>query len=135
MRALAAIAGLIAGVAAGQACAADLVAVPASRGTHHHHYHHYASAAVRAPMLLLYDDQPGVYIRPYWAAPWRHRHYFPRTGRKPKVGRRENLAARYYPKPAQSFRRSWSVSSGFVAEWPGGPVFDIDPTPLERPLK
>jgi hypothetical protein len=133
MRALATIAGLIAGVAAGQACAADRMA-GAGAGVSHH-YHHHASAAVRAPMLLLYDDQPGVYIRPYWAPPWRHRHYFPSTGRKPKVGRRENLAARYYPKPAKSFRRSWSTSSGFVTEWPRGPVFDFDPPPLEPPLK
>lgn len=134
MRALAAIAGLIAGVAAGQACAADRAVAPAS-GVSHHHNHHYASVGVRAPMLVIYDDQPGVYIRPYWAPPWRHRHYFPSTGRKPKVGRRENLAARYYPKPAKSFRRSWSTSSGFVTEWPRGPVFDFDPPPLEPPLK
>ena len=132
MRALAAIAGLVAAVAAGQACAADRAPAPASGVSHHHHH---ASDAVRAPMLLLYDDQPGVYIRPYWAPPWRHRHYFPTTGHKPKVGRRENLAARYYPKPAKSFRRSWSTSSGFVTEWPAGPVLDFDPTPLERPLK
>lgn len=125
MRALAAIAGLIAGLAAGQACAADVHAVPLSHVSYH--------PGVRAPMLLVYDDQPGVYIRPYWVAPWRHRHYFPRTGHKPKVGRRENQAARYFPKPVQSFHRSWSTSSAFVAEWPAGRV--IDPMPLERPLK
>lgn len=129
MRALAAIAGLIAGLAAaGEACAADLPAVRSDGFTSYS-----VTVGRRAPMLVIYDDEPGVFIRPYWIAPWRGRHYFPATGRRPKVGRRENLAARRFPKQAASFHRNWSTSAAFAPEWPR--VRDLDPVPLERPLK
>jgi hypothetical protein len=70
------------------------------------------AGAVRAGQYFIYDDQPGVYVRSYWREPWRNRHYFPFTGKKPKVGRHENLSAkRPAPKPAESFYREWSTLS------------------------
>lgn len=67
---------------------------------------------VRAGQLFVYDYQPGVEVRAYWARPWQNRHYFPFTGKKPKVGRHENLSAkRPAPKPAESFYREWSTVS------------------------
>ncbi|MDO9411700.1 MAG: hypothetical protein Q7T81_03880 [Pseudolabrys sp.] len=72
----------------------------------------YAAAGLRAPQLLVYDSEPGVYTRAYWARPWQNRHYYPFTGKKPKVGRHENLrAARIAPKPADTFYREWSTIS------------------------
>ncbi|MGH6684087.1 MAG: hypothetical protein ACRECA_09245 [Pseudolabrys sp.] len=63
----------------------------------------------RAGMLLIYDNQPGVLVRAYWSAPWRHHHYFPATGRMPAVGRDEHLSVLSPPpRPAKTFKRSWS---------------------------
>src|ERR1700693_5309712 len=47
----------------------------------------------RSAMLWTYDDQPGVVVRAYWRAPWRHHHYFPATGSPPDIGRDEDLSA------------------------------------------
>jgi hypothetical protein len=72
----------------------------------------YAAGGVRAPQLLIYDDEPGVYVRAYWATPWQGRHYYPFTGKKPKVGRHERLSAvRPVPPPAETFYREWSTIS------------------------
>ena len=72
----------------------------------------YDAAPVRAGQYYIYDDEPGVYVRAYWAAPWQNRHYFPFTGKKPKVGRHERLSAkRPAPKPAESYYRAWSTVS------------------------
>ncbi|HEY1311902.1 MAG TPA: hypothetical protein VGF02_13215 [Pseudolabrys sp.] len=69
----------------------------------------YLAYAERAGMLLVYDNQPGVFVRAYWRAPWRDHHYFPATGARPKIGRDENLNARVaLPRPAKTLRRSWS---------------------------
>jgi hypothetical protein len=66
----------------------------------------------RAGPIVICDYQPGVVVRAYWQSPWRNRHYFPRTGKRPKVGRAENLSAkRAHYAPAQTFRRSWSTLS------------------------
>ena len=63
----------------------------------------------RSEMVWLYDNQPGVVVRPYWSAPWHNHHYFPYTGIRPRVGRYENLSAVSHPsKPAQSYRRTWT---------------------------
>ncbi|HZL40408.1 MAG TPA: hypothetical protein VFC45_09020 [Pseudolabrys sp.] len=71
---------------------------------------HFGAPAVRAGQYLIYDDQPGVYVRAYWSAPWQGRHYFPFTGKRPKVGRYERLSAvRKPPKPAENFYREWST--------------------------
>ena len=72
----------------------------------------YVVGGVRAPQLLIYDDEPGVYVRAYWATPWQGRHYYPFTGKKPKVGRHERLSAvRPAPPPAETFYREWSTIS------------------------
>ena len=64
--------------------------------------------------------EPGVIVRCYWCPPWQNRHYFPRTGHRPKVGRREILPARRMQKP-QEFYRYWSISSVFAPQLsPGG---------------
>jgi hypothetical protein len=66
----------------------------------------------RSGPIVIYDYQPGVVVRAYWQSPWRNRHYYPRTGEKPEVGRDEDLSApyeRYVPAPA--FYRSWSTMS------------------------
>jgi len=86
----------------------------------------------RAGPVIVYDDEPGVVVRAYWASPWRHRHYFPRTGHKPKSGRREDLAAHgHYPIPARTFERYWSTS--FAEDlYPARP---LAPAPLYPPLK
>jgi hypothetical protein len=66
----------------------------------------------RAGIIVLYDYQPGVVVRAYWQSPWRNRHYYPRTGKPPKIGRAENLLVkRVHYVPAQTFRRSWSTLS------------------------
>jgi hypothetical protein len=92
----------------------------------------------RAGMLVFYDFEPGVNVRAYWLAPWRHRHYFPRTGEKPEIGRDEDLSAPSgYQKPAETFRRSWSNSSAFaheVARMPARPL-DVEPPRMPAPLK
>jgi len=101
MRVLLAIALLGFGTAAGSAArAAD---IPAGYpGTYYEH-------GQRSEMLWLYDYQPGVVVRAYWSAPWRYHHYFPITGITPRIGRSENLSAiSRPPKPAKTFRRSWS---------------------------
>lgn len=105
MRARLAIAVFAVAVAGlGEAGAADFVSGRSA-------YVGYAGG-VRAPQLLVYDDEPGVYVRAYWTAPWQNRRYFPFTGKKPKVGRHENLAAvRPAPEPAESFYREWSTIS------------------------
>lgn len=74
----------------------------------------YATGGVRAPQMLVYDNQPGVYVRAYWTQPWQGRHYYPFTGKKPKVGRHERLSdVRPAPPPAESYYREWSTLSLF----------------------
>jgi hypothetical protein len=63
----------------------------------------------RAGTIVIFDDEPGVVVRPYWLPPWRNRHYFPMTGRWPRLGRRENPAAHTAYRPAQDFYREWST--------------------------
>lgn len=73
---------------------------------------YYESYPVRAPQLLVYDVEPGTEIREYWAPPWQNRRYFPFTGKKPKVGRRENLnAPRRIAAPAPAYYQEWSTLS------------------------
>ena len=74
----------------------------------------YVAFGQRAGQVLIYDYQPGVVVRAYWAPPWQGRHYFPVTGTIPRVGRHENLNAprRHYP-PAPRFYREWWTSSVF----------------------
>ncbi len=62
----------------------------------------------RADQIMVYDYEPGVGTRDYWLMPWRDHHYFPRTGKRPKIGRLERNSARQKVKPAMSFYREWS---------------------------
>lgn len=87
----------------------------------------YSQGGVRAPQLLIYDDQPGVYRRSYWREPWHGHHYYPFTGKKPKVGRHERLnAVRRPPKPAETYHREWSTSSD-AAPVPPAALSDSEP--------
>lgn len=72
----------------------------------------------RIEPLIVYDYQPGVIVRSYWLAPWHT--IFPKTGKRPKVGRLECVTA-HKSSPPQDFYRSWSVSSVFAPELPPPP--------------
>ena len=110
----------------GQTSAADLYIGRAAGVSY------YATDPVRAGQVWIYDDQPGVYVRSYWREPWRGRHYFPFTGKRPKVGRHERLnAVRRVPKPAETYYREWSTS--YVVPLPE-PRY-ADPLPYRGPLK
>jgi hypothetical protein len=76
------------------------------------------SIDLRAIQLVIYDYQPGVTMRAYWLPPWRDRHYFPKTGKKPKLGRVEHFSVNpgRAPVPAKSFHRAWSTSAAFGSE-------------------
>ena len=87
----------------------------------------------RAEQLVIYDDQPGVLVRAYWLAPWRHRHYFPATGKRPRIGRHENLIAPSRPsKPAQTFQRSWSNAWAHEHERLDARALPLDTRPAPR---
>ena len=75
----------VAGIAA--ANAADLTG---GRGG----YGDYWSFGARMEPVIVYDFEPGVIVRSYWYPPLDNRHYFPRTGRRPKLGRLEHWPAR-----------------------------------------
>jgi len=107
MRVLSAIALLVIGL-----CAARAADYPAAYGAG------YFESGQRAAMLWLCDDQPGVVVRAYWRAPWHHHHYFPATGRRPGIGRVENLSAhRRPPALAKTFRRGWSNAAALALEY------------------
>ena len=136
MRMFAHIIGFFAGFAGiASACAADLPRAPDDRNVGLH----YSAQGHRASPIVIYDYQPGVYVRAYWRAPWRHKHYFPATGEQPITGRDEDLAARGEAiEPAETFSRSWTTSSAFVVEEPRGRFRDFDGRPApqtEPPLK
>jgi hypothetical protein len=78
-------------------------------------YDGYSSFAVRMEPVIVYDFEPGVIVRSYWFPPLDNRHYFPRTGRRPRVGRLEHWPARRAVKP-ETYYRYWSVSSVFGAQ-------------------
>lgn len=72
------------------------------------------SAGQRSGSILIYDSQPGVVVRAYWQEPWRSRHYFPRTGKRPGIDRAENLSApRIHYQMAESYYRAWSTNALF----------------------
>jgi hypothetical protein len=115
----------IAGISA--ASAADLPSIQSDR----YSTRSYADGD-RAGQLLIYDDQPGVPVRAYWLGPWRNRHYFPHTGRRPRIGRLENLSARGAWRPAESYYRYWSTSSAFLPEEPRASAQPLDRHPAPR---
>ena len=73
---------------------------------------YYSAYGSRIEPIVIYDDQPGVIVRSYWYAPWANRHYFPRTGKRPRMGRLEHISARPNSRAENYFRR-WTVSSGY----------------------
>ena len=118
MRVLFALGSLALGVAGINAASADV---------RHAHW------GQRTAPLVIYDFQPGVVVRAYWRAPWRHRHYYPTTGDKPEVGRDEYLsAASQAPEPPESFQRNWSTSSAFLPERARAVVRAVDEAPDPR---
>jgi hypothetical protein len=70
----------------------------------------YSSYVARMEPVIVFDFEPGVIVRSYWYPPWRNRHYFPRTGKRPRIGRREILPKHGMSKPEEYFR-FWSASS------------------------
>jgi len=137
MRALVAIAI----IAFGLAC--DLAGITAARAAdvaidHSGNYPgRYSEYAQRAGQVVIYDDQPGVFVRAYWSAPWRHQHYYPYTGKRPRIGRVENLSVRRVVKPAESYHRFWSTSSAFLSEQPRSRMRDyhVEPAPHMESLQ
>jgi hypothetical protein len=85
--ALKAIAILVFGIAGCIAVrAADLPAECAARDVFTHHM----PSGDRVGPIVIYDFQPGVVVRAYWASPWRHRHYFPFDAEKIDVDVSDN---------------------------------------------
>lgn len=82
--------------------------------------------------VVIVDDNPGVTTRAYWLPPWANRHYFPATGVRPRLGRREVLSLRRPVLPrAESYYRSWSTSSVLTQEMPPlqAPLYPAEPLP------
>lgn len=132
MRVFAYIVGIVAGFAGvGAACAADLPHVAVSSGT----ALYYAPHGVRAGQVWIWAYEPGVAARPYWLAPWRDRHYFPFTGHRPHIGRRENTRLRARTAPPGSYTRTWTTTSAFLVERPRFRDDGGGPLPPEPPLK
>lgn len=75
----------------------------------------YSPFGARIEPVIVYDFEPGVIVRSYWYAPWQNRHYFPKTGRRPRAGRLEHMPVRRVSK-AEDYYRYWSVSSVFAPE-------------------
>jgi hypothetical protein len=73
---------------------------------------YYSAYGARIEPIVIYDDQPGVIGRSYWYAPWENRHYFPKTGKRPRVGRLEHISARPNSR-AENYFRLWTASSGY----------------------
>jgi hypothetical protein len=73
-------------------------------------YSGYSPFEARIEPVIVYDFEPGVIVRSYWYPPWRNRHYFPRTGKRPRIGRLEILPKHRISKPEEYFR-FWSASS------------------------
>jgi hypothetical protein len=77
------------------------------------------------PVTVVYPPNARPYVPPGYTVP----HYFPHSGRKPKVGRDEHEPPpnRPQPAPAQSFHREWGAQSqpGPVTEYP-----PFDPPPV-----
>lgn len=96
---------------------------------------YYESYPVRAPQLIVYDVEPGTEIRAWWAPPWQNRRYFPFTGKKPKVGRREDLnAPRRIAAPAPTYYQEWSTLSLYPPRAIMPPADDVTPVmPLLPP--
>jgi hypothetical protein len=110
------VAGVFAGIAA--AAAADLP-VEYSSG--------YGVIGEPAAPQVIYQYEPGVVVRAYWLPPWRDRHYFPHSNRRPRLGRREYFSALRKPaRLAETYARSWSNAAAF-------PMHSFIAAPMRRP--
>jgi hypothetical protein len=89
----------------------------------------YSPFVARIEPVIVYDFEPGVIVRSYWYPPWRNRHYFPKTGRRPKIGRLERMPPQRVWK-AEEYFRFWSVSSVFAPE--SVPVRRYAPAPEQQ---
>ena len=87
---------------------------------------YYSAYGARIEPIVIYDDQPGVIGRSYWYAPWANRHYFPKTGKRPKMGRVEHMPA-HLPSRAENYFRRWTVSSGIPFYGPP-PIYGPPPS-------
>jgi len=100
---------------------------------------HYQAVGRRIASTVIWDYEPGVAMRAWWLPPWRHRHYYPGTGKRPRIGRRENRhVRRAATEPAETYYRTWTTTSAFVSERPFGPVREDVPEAeprTEPPLK
>jgi hypothetical protein len=111
--------GIIAGIAA--AAAADLPYPLAPRGVDN---------VRRAAPLVVYRYEPGVTMRAYWLPPWRHRHYYPRSNRTPRLGRKESRSrVGGQPRPAETYARFWSNAAAFPCECAPTRLRDRRPPP------
>lgn len=128
MRAFGAIAGLAFAFAG--MTGAGAAGLPLARGAVG--YTHYVAVGRRAAPVVIYDDQPGVAMRAYWRAPWQDRHYYPATGRRPRIGRLEHVSAHRAPRPAESYYRFWSTSPAIAPELPRSRVQDFGWEPAPR---
>jgi hypothetical protein len=122
---------------AGTVCAraADLPLAPAPD---HNVGLHYNAIGRHVAPLVIWDYEPGVVVRAWWLPPWRHRHYYPATGERPRIGRRENWHVRREAvEPAETYYRTWTTTSAFVPEHPAAPVREDVPEaePRTEPLQ
>jgi hypothetical protein len=65
---------------------------------------------------------------PYPVVPYGYRHYFPATGKRPRIGRYEIVppANRRLPEPAETFHRYWSTQpEPTIVEYP-----PLNPPPI-----
>ena len=104
-------AGLVGATGVPSAMAADLSHGGDATSTY------YSAYGTRIEPIVIYDDQPGVIGRSYWDTPWANRHYFPKTGKRPRMGRLEHMPKRS-PARAENYFRRWTASSGFPLYMP-----------------
>jgi hypothetical protein len=86
----------------------------------------------RVGPIVIYDFQPGVVIRAYWASPWRHRHYFPFGA---KQDAEDEAPQNRPPQPAETFERSWSTCHMCDRELPLRARGEATEDPLPTPPK
>jgi hypothetical protein len=87
---------------------------------------YFSTNGQRSVLRVGYASEPGIVVRAYWHAPWHNHHYFPFTGRRPHIGRKENLSAVSHVRPAKSFRRSWSNAAAYERSLAQAPLQSAD---------
>jgi len=123
--AIAVLAFAIAGIVAARA--ADLPDGHAPRNVFTHH----VPLGHRVGPIVVYDFQPGVVVRAYWASPWRHRHYFPFGADKQDADATPDDGGP--PQPAESFERYWSTCDTCMRALPPLRARDEAPADEQQP--